>query len=178
MSITLRSAIMLTTRVLGPQLSAVRIRPVQRLYCVAPVAGAKSNEPVVTKSQLVEKLAIATATTKKDADRALNALINIIQDSVSAGERVTITGFGTFEARQRAARKGRNPLTQEELQIPATVAPKFSPGKVFKDTVKGIKREPKEKKPREKKPRATAAAAAPKKTATGSKTTSKKAVAL
>ena len=73
--------------------------------------------------------------TQKEAAEVLGALIETIQKTVSKGKKVTLVGFGTFEARKRAARIGRNPQTGKELKIPATTVPAFSAGKKFKEAV-------------------------------------------
>jgi DNA-binding protein HU-beta len=73
--------------------------------------------------------------TKKQADAVLTAAIETIIDAVSEGEKVTLVGFGSFEARERQAREGRNPKTGVKMEIPATRVPAFSAGKLFKDKV-------------------------------------------
>jgi DNA-binding protein HU-beta len=73
--------------------------------------------------------------TKKDADLLLGAMIDTIMETVSAGDKVTLVGFGTFEPRDRQAREGRNPRTGEALTIEATTVPAFSAGKLFKEKV-------------------------------------------
>lgn len=80
-------------------------------------------------------IATKATVTKKDADLALTAAVEAIMDAVASGEKVTLVGFGTFEARQRQAREGRNPSTGKPIQIPATTAPGFSAGKLFKEKV-------------------------------------------
>lgn len=74
--------------------------------------------------------------TVKDTAVFVDATIKAIQDAVIAGDKVSIVGFGTFETTERAARKGRNPQTKQEMMIPASKAPKFKAGKAFKDAVK------------------------------------------
>jgi Bacterial nucleoid DNA-binding protein len=73
--------------------------------------------------------------TKKDAELALKALIESVEESLEKGEKVQLVGFGTFETRARAAREGRNPRTKEVINIPATTVPVFKAGKEFKDKV-------------------------------------------
>jgi DNA-binding protein HU-beta len=73
--------------------------------------------------------------TKKDAELALKALIESVEESLEKGEKVQLVGFGTFETRERAAREGRNPRTKEVINIPATTVPVFKAGKEFKDKV-------------------------------------------
>lgn len=74
--------------------------------------------------------------TTKDTAVFVDATIKAIQDTVIAGERVQIVGFGTFETTTRSAREGRNPATGESISIPASKAPKFKAGKAFKEAVK------------------------------------------
>ncbi|MDJ0526739.1 MAG: HU family DNA-binding protein, partial [Microcystis sp. M53600_WE12] len=72
---------------------------------------------------------------KKQADAVLTAAIETIIEAVSEGDKVTLVGFGSFEARERQAREGRNPKTGDKMDIPATRVPAFSAGKLFKDRV-------------------------------------------
>ncbi|ABW31812.1 HU family DNA-binding protein [Acaryochloris marina] len=90
----------------------------------------------MNKGELVDSIAEKSGATKKQADAILSAVTETIIDSVSSGEKVTLVGFGSFEARDRKARNGRNPQTGKKLTIPATKAPVFSAGKVFKEQVK------------------------------------------
>ncbi|MEJ2502371.1 MAG: HU family DNA-binding protein [Gemmatimonadota bacterium] len=94
----------------------------------------------MNKSELVQALAEANDMTKADAQRAIDALFDaksgVITKALKKGDRVQITGFGTFETRQRKARTGRNPRTGEEIKIGPTVSPSFRPGKALKDSVK------------------------------------------
>lgn len=90
----------------------------------------------MTKSDLVSMVADKTGMTKADSQRALDALVGVISKSLSKGEKVTWTGFGTFEVRHREARMGRNPQTGAPLHIPATKTPAFKAGKGLKDAVK------------------------------------------
>jgi DNA-binding protein HU-beta len=91
----------------------------------------------MNKGELVDKIAEKANVTKKDADSILTAMLEVILDAVAGGDKVTLVGFGTFEARQRQAREGRNPSTGEPIKIPATKVPAFSAGKQFKDKVVG-----------------------------------------
>ncbi len=88
------------------------------------------------KLELVAKIAEKTNLTKKDAEIALKAITDAITEALIAGEKVALTGFGTFETRDRAAREGRNPRTGETIQIPAQKTPAFKAGKALKDAVK------------------------------------------
>lgn len=91
---------------------------------------------MANKADLISQVADVTNTTKKDATPVVEAVFEAIQENLANGEKVQIIGFGTFEVRDRAARKGRNPQTGEEIQIPATKVPAFKPGKGLKDAVK------------------------------------------
>lgn len=91
---------------------------------------------MANKAELIENVATSTGLTKKDATSAVDAVFESIQTSLSEGEKVQIIGFGNFEVRDRAARKGRNPQTGEEIQIAASKVPAFKPGKALKDAVK------------------------------------------
>jgi len=90
----------------------------------------------MTKFEIVNQLADKAGLTKVDASKALDSLEAIIQKALSKGEKVTWTGFGTFEVRSRAARTGRNPQTGVPMHIPATKSPAFKAGKGLKDAVK------------------------------------------
>jgi len=91
----------------------------------------------MNKGELVELLAVKADTTKKAADTLLTALVDILTQAVADGEKVTLVGFGSLEARERKARECRNPKTGEKVNIPATRVPAFSAGKQFKDAVGG-----------------------------------------
>jgi DNA-binding protein HU-beta len=85
---------------------------------------------MANKAELIEKVAEATDLTKKDATAAVDAVFSTIQEALANGEKVQLIGFGNFEVRSRAERKGRNPQTGEEIKIPASKVPAFKPGKV------------------------------------------------
>lgn len=91
---------------------------------------------MANKVQLIENVASKTGLTKKDATAAVDAVFGSIQDTLKQGDKVQLIGFGTFEVRERAARKGRNPQTGAEIKIPASKVPAFKPGKALKDSVK------------------------------------------
>lgn len=91
---------------------------------------------MANKAELVERVASKTNLTKKDVTATVEALFESVQEFLSEGDKVQIIGFGTFEVRQRAARKGRNPQTGEEIKIKATKVPGFKAGKALKDAVK------------------------------------------
>ena len=90
----------------------------------------------MTKMDLIETVAGKVGLTKADAGRAVDALLDAVSAALAKGEKVTVTGFGTFEVRQRAARMGRNPQTGAPLHIAATKTPAFKSGKALKDAVK------------------------------------------
>jgi DNA-binding protein HU-beta len=93
------------------------------------------EEIKMTKTELVTFVSEASGLTKKDAANALDAVFAGIEESLKKGDKVQLIGFGNFEVRQRAARKGRNPQTGEEIQIAASKAPAFTPGKSLKEAV-------------------------------------------
>lgn len=90
----------------------------------------------MTKKDLISKMADKAEISKAKAEKAINAVIDSIKGALKKGDKVTLVGFGTFSVKKRAARKGRNPQTGAEIKIAASKAPKFSPGKAFKDAVK------------------------------------------
>ncbi|TET66627.1 MAG: HU family DNA-binding protein [Candidatus Aminicenantes bacterium] len=89
----------------------------------------------MNKAELVEKVANQTGLTKRTSREAVDAMISAITDSLGREEKVTLIGFGTFQVRERKARKGRNPQTGETIQIPAKKVPKFRPGKGLREKV-------------------------------------------
>jgi DNA-binding protein HU-beta len=90
----------------------------------------------MTKTDLIDMLADKAGMSKVDAKKAVDSIADVIADSLSRGEKVTWTGFGTFEVRSRASRMGRNPQTGAPMRIPATKTPAFRAGKGLKDEVK------------------------------------------
>jgi DNA-binding protein HU-beta len=90
----------------------------------------------MNKSELVEAVASSTGESKATAEKAVNATLEAIVGAVAGGDKVQLTGFGTFEPRDRAARTARNPQTGAEIQVAATTVPAFKAGKSFKDAVK------------------------------------------
>ena len=90
----------------------------------------------MNKEELVQEIAKKAKVTQKEAAEVLNGLVETVQKTVAKGEKVTLVGFGTFEARKRAARTGRNPQTGKEIKIAAKTVPAFSAGKKFKEAVK------------------------------------------
>lgn len=91
---------------------------------------------MVSKKDLVATVVEATELSKKDSEAAVNAFLEAVKANLAKGEKVTITGFGTFEVRERSARTGRNPQTGAPLQIAASKAPAFKAGKELKEAVK------------------------------------------
>lgn len=89
----------------------------------------------MNKAELVEVVAKETGATKKDVEQVINQTMDTIIKHVSGGDKVTLVGFGTFEARQRKARTGRNPKTNQPLHIPAKRVPGFKVGKEFGEAV-------------------------------------------
>ena len=89
----------------------------------------------MTKADLVAAVATEAQLTKKDADKAVSAVLDAITEALVKGDKVALVGFGTFETRKRPARTGRNPRTKETIEIPATTAPAFKAGKALKDAV-------------------------------------------
>ncbi len=90
----------------------------------------------MNKAELINAVAEKTGFTKKDAEAAVNATMDVVQESLKKDEKVQLIGFGTFEVRQRKARTGRNPRKPDEtIEIPASKAPVFKAGKALKDAV-------------------------------------------
>ena len=89
----------------------------------------------MNKSELIAAIAAKTGETKKSAEATVNAFVETVTETLTKGDKVQLVGFGSFEVRKRAARKGRNPQTKEEIKIPASKAPVFKAGKALKDLV-------------------------------------------
>lgn len=89
----------------------------------------------MTKTDLVNAIAEKADFSKKDAEKALNAVIASISDALVKGDKVQLVGFGTFEVRDRKAKEAINPATKEKIQVPAKKAPAFKAGKALKDAV-------------------------------------------
>ena len=87
----------------------------------------------MNKTELVAAMAEQTNLSKKDAEAALKAFIDVVSEELKKGEKVQLVGFGTFEVSERAAREGRNPQTGETMKIKASKTPKFKAGKALKD---------------------------------------------
>ena len=90
----------------------------------------------MNKAELVAKIAEKSELTKKEAEAALNGFLSTVEEALVGGDKVQLVGFGTFETRERAARKGRNPRNpQQEIDIPASKAPVFKAGKSLKEAI-------------------------------------------
>ena len=90
----------------------------------------------MNKTELISAMSENANMTKVDAEKALKAFIDTVTEELKNGGKVQLVGFGTFEVTERAARKGRNPKTSEEIMIPASKSPRFKAGKALKDIVK------------------------------------------
>ena len=89
----------------------------------------------MTKADLITVVAQKTNLSKKDSDKAVAAVLDAITETLAAGEKVSLVGFGTFEVKERAAREGINPRTKEKIVIPASKLPSFKAGKALKDAI-------------------------------------------
>lgn len=91
----------------------------------------------MNKAELISAVAQQSGLAKKDSEAAIDALVSVIEETLAKQDKVVLVGFGTFETKNRAARKGRNPQTGKTITIPATKAPVFKAGKALKDRVNG-----------------------------------------
>ena len=91
---------------------------------------------MANKQDLIAEVAAKTGLTKKDSEKAVNAFGEVVTEFLAKGEKVQLIGFGNFEVRERAERKGRNPQTGKEMTIAASKVPAFKAGKALKDAVK------------------------------------------
>jgi DNA-binding protein HU-beta len=89
----------------------------------------------MNKAELITAVSEKAELSKKDAEKAVKALTDVIAEELVKGEKIQLVGFGTFEVTERAAREGRNPKTGEVMPIPASKSPKFKAGKALKDMV-------------------------------------------
>ncbi len=89
----------------------------------------------MTKAELAEEVSQSTELTKKEAEITVQAVLDSIVDSLKAGEKVELRGFGSFRLRERASRQGRNPKTGEAVFVPAKRVPYFKPGKELRDLI-------------------------------------------
>jgi DNA-binding protein HU-beta len=96
-----------------------------------------TKELIMQKTDFIKAVADKTGTTQKTTAEVVNAAIEVISAALARGEKVTLTGFGTFEVRERSAREGVNPQTRAKITIPASKTPGFSASSTLKDAVKG-----------------------------------------
>ena len=89
----------------------------------------------MNKTELVASVAEKAGLTKKDSEKAVNAVLEAVTESLQQGDKVQLVGFGTFEVRERKARKAKNPQTKEDINIPETKVPAFKAGKGLKEVV-------------------------------------------
>ena len=89
----------------------------------------------MNKTDLVNAVAEKAGLSKKDSEKAINAVVDSIIDALKSGDKVQLIGFGSFEVKSRAERTGRNPRTKETIKIPAAKLPQFKAGKAFKDAI-------------------------------------------
>ena len=89
----------------------------------------------MNKAELIADVAVKTGLSKKDSEKAVNAALDTITDSLTKGEKVQLVGFGVFDVKERGTRMGRNPTTKEEIEIPASRVPQFKAGKALKEAV-------------------------------------------
>ena len=89
----------------------------------------------MNKTDLIAAVAEKSSLSKKDAEKAINAFVATVTDSLKTGEKVQMVGFGVFEVRERPAHKGHNPMTGAEIEIAASKAPVFKAGKALKDAL-------------------------------------------
>ena len=90
----------------------------------------------MNKTELVAAIAEKAGTSKKDAEKVVNATFDVISEAMAKGDKISLVGFGTFEVRERAAREGKNPQTGEKIKIAACKVPAFKAGKALKVSVK------------------------------------------
>jgi Bacterial nucleoid DNA-binding protein len=95
----------------------------------------KEDNNIMNKAELISATAEKSGLSKKDSEKAINALIDTITESMKKGDKVQLVGFGVFEVKDRPARTGRNPRTKEPIEIPASRTPQFKAGKALKDTI-------------------------------------------
>ena len=91
----------------------------------------------MNKTELIAAVAAKSGSTKKDAEKAVNAAIDAVSEALAAGNSIQIAGFGTFEVRERAEKQGRNPRTGEAITVPAAKVPAFKAGRGLKEAVAG-----------------------------------------
>lgn len=96
-----------------------------------------ANQPVMTKAELVDEVARTVQLTKKQAEVIVNVVFDSIVESLRAGEKIELRGFGSFRLRSRKSRLGRNPKTGERVEVPSKRIPYFKPGKELKELING-----------------------------------------
>lgn len=106
------------------------------IVSVSPDSNAENKEDHVTKQEFVDQVASQSGLGKKEASDAVDAVLNVIQETLSRGGEVNFTGFGKFAVAERGARQGVNPQTGERIQIAASRVPRFSAGSALKNAVK------------------------------------------
>lgn len=89
----------------------------------------------MNKTELVAAIAEKAGVSKKDAEKALGAFVNVVGETLKKGDKIQLVGFGTFETRKRAAREGKNPQTGAKIKIAASTVPAFKAGKALKDLI-------------------------------------------
>ncbi len=92
----------------------------------------------MNKSELINSLSEETTFSKKDVSRVLDSLIRIIERTLRKGDKVSITGFGTYLVSRRPARKGINPSTKQRIDLPEVTVPRFKPGKHLRELIKSV----------------------------------------
>ena len=102
---------------------------------IKPARRSPSGSNRMNKAELIDAVAEKSGLSKADASRAVDTVVDVISKALKKGEKVSLVGFGVFSVRKRAARKGRNPKTGEEIKIPAGKTPAFKAGKALKDSV-------------------------------------------
>jgi DNA-binding protein HU-beta len=107
----------------------------QKRLSATPSSTEKNQGAILNKSELIEHIATQADISRAAAGRALDAALNGVAAALKKGDDVTLVGFGTFTSSQRAARTGRNPKTNETIQIAASRVPRFRPGKALKDAL-------------------------------------------
>jgi DNA-binding protein HU-beta len=114
-----------------------KLRSFVRVHCYfAPGTAAPGKEGIVTKSEFVDQVADRSGLGKGDADKAVNAVLDTIEEVLTRGGEINFTGFGKFSVADRGARQGVNPQTGEKIQIAASKVPRFSAGSALKKSVK------------------------------------------
>lgn len=110
--------------------------PIKRKHSITFRTLIQEVKKQMNKSDLITHVSEATELSKKDVTKAVDAVFEAISEALQSGDKVQLVGFGNFEVRERSARKGRNPQTGEEIEIPASKIPAFKPGKALKDGIK------------------------------------------